>query len=583
MAQLTLWSRLSGWFSKMMFFCCEGMSRLSGWFSKETLFSREGVPLSSSESVPPAREGVPRATYSSKPPEWYMDRAAECMDQVQRMSSESNSTNLRLYHRQCEYLARQLETTVKNSRESFDCFFPLERRAECLDTLKLLYRVAKEVESFIRDCCNEVTWMQAALTLAIVPVRVSSWGCHLKLCTELLRNRNKLGGAWLTGTQLEVLGEADRDAVKEMASDDEDSLMRLLESPTSLSIKSKSIVWKQDMTLPSILLERLKAKSSRGSKSLSYLETWKVGGEDFYLQELLGTGAAGSVHKAKWFGSMEVALRSFTESFDNGDIFKEVGIHAGLAHPKLVSFLGFFTGKESWSIVLELMDRDLRTLMEQRMQEDSTREAPFSIWEACDIMLQVAEGVQYMHQNGVVHRDLKSTDILVKSSRDNDAEHVCAKVSDLGISKRTQKSRTCSLQTPDVGTRSSMAPELYGTLGEALSRREGGLKHPFKSDVYSFGILCYEILTGNIPFSLTMREEVQRGVRPELPRKCPQILKNLIELRWDPEPSTRPSFAEICEELGYIRCSLLLGTCLLGSSPLHILIMDNAAVTCIFG
>lgn len=547
MAQRTLKNRLSRWFRKVTPFFREGVPR-----------AREGVPLSSGE-------GVSRATCSTKPPEWYMDRAAECMDQVQRMSSESSSTDFKLYHRQCEYLARQLETAIENSRESFDSSFPLERREECLDILKLLYRLAKEGESFIRDCCNKATWMQAALTPAIVPVLVSSWGCQLKLCTELLRNSNKLGAAWLTVTELEDLGKADRDTVQEMASGDEDSLLRLLESPTSLP--SKSSVLERDIKLATVLLQRSKAKASGGSTSSSCLEAWKVVDhvEDFYSQEQFG-----SVYKAEWFGSMKVVLKRFDVQEQNRIFLKEVDIHAGLAHPKIVSFLGFSTGEESCSVVLELMDGDLRALMERRMQEDSTREAPFSILEACDIMLQVAEGVQFMHQNGVVHRDLKSWNILVKSSRDDDAEHVCAKVSDFSLSKRNEKSRTYSHQTPMTGTTRWMAPELIYRKEHMLRRgvlgmSEGVLKHPFKSDVYSFGMLCYEILTGNMPFSdatpTDIKQQVQRGDRPELPSQCPQILKNLIQLCWDPEPTTRPSFAEICEELGYIRCSLLLGTC----------------------
>jgi serine/threonine protein kinase len=230
------------------------------------------------------------------------------------------------------------------------------------------------------------------------------------------------------------------------------------------------------------------------------------------------------------------------------------------------------------------MDGDLRALMDRRMQEDSTREAPFSILEACDIMLQVAEGVQYMHQNGVVHRELKSMKILVKSSRDDGAEYVCAKVSGSGYSEKKERIFTSHYSTVYRGISRWMAPELIDLMPKT---REGVLKHPFKSDVHSFGMLCYEIVTGDFPFSnvgpKAAKMKVLRGDRPELPSQCPQSLKNLIKLCWDPEPITRPSFAEICEELGYIRCSLLLGTFPLGTSPLHILVMDYAAVTCIFG
>jgi serine/threonine protein kinase len=319
------------------------------------------------------------------------------------------------------------------------------------------------------------------------------------------------------------------------------------------------------------------------------LEAWKVDKNLglFQRKHQIGRGISTSVSKAVWFGSMEVALRFFEESQKQGYkeyFLEEVDIHARLAHPKVVSLLGFVFGRESCFTVLELMDGDLSALMERRMQEDSKREAPFSILEACDIMLQVAEGMQYLHQNGVVHMDLNSMKILVKSSRDDVAEHVCAKVSDLGNSEKKERIIIMDDPTRNRPMSKWMAPELMRV---RQMSENCVLKHPFKSDVHSFGMLCYEIVTGNVPFSnvgpYELKKKVLRGDRPELPSQCPQSLKNLIKLCWDPEPITRPSFAEICEELGYIRCSLLLGTFPLGTSPLHILVMDYAAVTCIFG
>lgn len=129
--------------------------------------------------------------------ESYLDRAKECMEQVLQMTSESNSTEVKLNLSQCTYLAGELKTAVEDSRKSYGRSSSLEHKSECLETLQLLYRLAKEVESFIQDCCNDRAWIQAASTWASVPVRASSLGYYLKLCTRLLRNSNKLGAAWL--------------------------------------------------------------------------------------------------------------------------------------------------------------------------------------------------------------------------------------------------------------------------------------------------------------------------------------------------------------------------------------------------
>jgi serine/threonine protein kinase len=104
---------------------------------------------------------------------------------------------------------------------------------------------------------------------------------------------------------------------------------------------------------------------------------------------------------------------------------------------------------------MELMDGDLHQLME-RLVSNENQDAPFELFEAIDIMLKVAEGMNYLHQNTVVHQNLKSMNILVKYNGHD--MHVYAKVADFGLSRIKELSCTYSNLTMDLGTTRWMAP-----------------------------------------------------------------------------------------------------------------------------
>jgi serine/threonine protein kinase len=157
--------------------------------------------------------------------------------------------------------------------------------------------------------------------------------------------------------------------------------------------------------------------------------------------------------------------------------------------------------------------------------------------------------------------------ILVKRIKAHDIEYVVAKVADFGLSKTKERTRTYSNQTLNLGTTRWMAPELINSCaGESKAEMSEGkekeLKYPFKSDIYSFGMVCYEILTGDIPFSNLNPSDIKKQVldlgRPPLPHQCPLLLKRLIKRCWSADPSKRPSFGEICAELRHLKCLLLM-------------------------
>ena len=148
------------------------------------------------------------------------------------------------------------------------------------------------------------------------------------------------------------------------------------------------------------------------------------------------------------------------------------------------------------------------------------------------IAIGISKGMDYLHQNNIIHRDLKTANLLIGSGQ-------VVKIADFGVSRlRSQGGE----MTAETGTYRWMAPEVINHK-----------PYDHKADVFSFAIVLWELVTTKIPYeNLTPLQAalgVRQGMRMEIPPKVHPRLSKLIERCWDENPHVRPLFSEITVEL----------------------------------
>jgi hypothetical protein len=422
-----------------------------------------------------------------KTPEWYLQLVKKCSLKVQDIISPGSNTSPKFNYEQCKYLADKLASDLTGV-ESFLRIF----RVKCgdgdmtkhADIFKFFLSLALEVETFIQGCCKDA-WIQAALTLANMCEHVTLLGFNLELCRVVFLVNNDEWTATQKRTVDEVaqMSELEVKTVKTGADRDMKILLKMLEdAKMSPSGKSRG----EDVLLATVLLERLKRGISIGQgsnigESSSKVPTDSQPSEssrsddrrssqiynDLEQRRSLGKGSFGShVHEAIWFGA-QVAMKTFF-GLDHPDFSKEMSFLERCFHSNVMSLFCWGQNQRKCTsfLVMEFMDGDLFALIQERMRGDGSDESPpFNIFEAIDLMSQIAAGMNYLYENRVLHRDLKSGNIFFKRVKDPESniEYVHVKVGDFGLSKTKERSRTYSELEPNMGTTRWMAPELMPT------------------------------------------------------------------------------------------------------------------------
>jgi eukaryotic-like serine/threonine-protein kinase len=200
----------------------------------------------------------------------------------------------------------------------------------------------------------------------------------------------------------------------------------------------------------------------------------------YELEELSGSGGMSRVYRARdrQLGRL-VAIKVLHERYADDPVYverfrREAQAVARLSHPNIVTIIDRGESDGSQYIVFEHVEgEDLKQLV--------TRVGPLPVRRALDLAIDVARALAFAHSNGVVHRDVKPQNVLLRDGG--------AKVTDFGIA------RADDLDLGDTETGTVLGTGDYISPEQARGERATEL-----SDVYSLGVLVYELLTGHVPY-----------------------------------------------------------------------------------
>jgi serine/threonine protein kinase len=262
-----------------------------------------------------------------------------------------------------------------------------------------------------------------------------------------------------------------------------------------------------------------------------HYQQWKRDAGDFELISEIGHGTSSHVYFAiDRATSQEVAVKKLKCTTLAGQrlrIFqREVTVLACVNHRSLLQFIGA-TDTAPFYIVTEWMAGG-------NMFQELHKTRRLSQTQLSMVALDVALGMQFLHAHNIIHRDLKSLNVLL----DKDGR---AKICDFGVS-RTLGDEDEGVMTQNIGTIHWMAPELLASNATYTS----------KVDVYAFGIFLGELVTRQIPFGGEEPVRIAMMVlvndaRPVLPADLNASLRDLIVHCWQRDPDRRPTFDEIVE------------------------------------
>ena len=245
----------------------------------------------------------------------------------------------------------------------------------------------------------------------------------------------------------------------------------------------------------------------------------KILGGRYEIIEKIGTGGMAIVYKAKCHMlNRFVAIKVLRQEFINDpEIVNKFSVEsqaaASLTHPNIVSI--YDVGKEGDInyIVMEYVEGET-------LKEYIRKHGALQWTDAAGFSLQIASALEAAHKNNIVHRDIKSHNIMV-------TKEGTVKVTDFGIA-RAATSSTLVAGGATIGSVHYMSPE----------QARGGYVDE-KSDIYSLGVVIYEMLTGRVPFDADLPVSVAlmhidqepqpiTELNPSVPHRFEEIVSKLM-------------------------------------------------------
>ncbi|MDX6478082.1 MAG: eukaryotic-like serine/threonine-protein kinase [Gaiellaceae bacterium] len=253
----------------------------------------------------------------------------------------------------------------------------------------------------------------------------------------------------------------------------------------------------------------------------------------YRIEQPLGQGGMASVYLARDEElDRPVALKILADNLAGDATFRdrferEARLAARLSHPNVVRVFDVGESEGRPFIVMEYVEGDT-------VADELARHGALPPARAVDLALQICSGLEAAHASGLVHRDVKPRNLLLRPDG-------VLKIADFGIARAAESTRLTEIGTI-LGTAAYLAPE-----------QAEGLEATPAADLYSVGAVLYELLTGRVPYAATSLVELlakQQAGPPAPIGGVPASLELAVVRCLDPDPAERPpSAAALAGEL----------------------------------
>jgi hypothetical protein len=207
--------------------------------------------------------------------------------------------------------------------------------------------------------------------------------------------------------------------------------------------------------------------------------------------EKLGAGGMGVVYKAEDVHlDRTVALKflspdTIEDPVGKERLIREAKAAAALDHPNVCTVYEIGETVEGVFLAMALVDGESLS--------DRIARRPLKLEEALDIAIQTAQGLQSAHEKGIVHRDIKSSNLMINRQGQ-------VKIMDFGIAQLANQARLTQSMT------------ILGTPGYLAPEQAKGEKADSRSDIWSLGLVLYEMVTGRLPFKSDQRDALLHSI-----------------------------------------------------------------------
>lgn len=280
-------------------------------------------------------------------------------------------------------------------------------------------------------------------------------------------------------------------------------------------------------------------------KKWGSFKEWEIPHSQIIYEKRIGAGSFGTVYKGHWHGTVAIKRLNVTnpdeaqlEAFRN-----EVSVLRKTRHANVLLFMGACTTLPDLAIITRWCDGlSLYNHLHVEQRE-------FSMQQLLDMSKQMAQGMDYLHAKNIIHRDLKSNNILLSQSSDKNVPNV--QIADFGLA-------TVKAKWVEGGGNAGPAGSILWMAPEIIVMKPNTNPYTAASDVYAFGVVLYEVFSSTLPYPGCSAEQIMymvgRGLMsPDMSRlraDTPQPGIKLMQRCLKREVSERPTIGELLKRIG---------------------------------